>query len=178
MSKAKPIRKSPSQKYLSELFTYDPMSGILTWKTRPRQHFISYKGWAVWNANNAGNRAGNLRPNGYRRVLVDGVSFPEHRIIWKLVLAVDPPETIDHVDRNPSNNKWSNLRTANHTEQKWNMRIRTDNTSGYRGVSRSGNRWLARMFNRHLGCFATREEASAVYENIARKLHGKFYRET
>jgi hypothetical protein len=171
------IRALPSVEYLRECFSYDPESGLLKWKTRPRNHFSTYKGWAVWNANNAKVRAGNVKPNGYRRVIINGVSYQEHRIIYKLIFGAEPGTSVDHIDGNPSNNKAKNLRAASHTEQKWNAHIRRDNSSGFRGVSRAGSRWAARINNKHLGCFASREDAAAVYETVARKLHGKFYRD-
>jgi len=94
----------------------------------------------------------------------------------------DPPLTIDHKDGNRSNNRLSNLRSASEQQQKWNMKLRADNRSGFRGVHPTGVRWLARINidgkYRHLGCFATKEGAAAAYEAVARKLHGEFYRRT
>jgi hypothetical protein len=77
-------------------------------------------------------------------------------------------------------NHWNNLRVANMTEQKWNTTRKKNKTSGYRGVRRSLQKWNARIkingVECHLGNFSTAKQASAAYEAVARKLHGKFYR--
>ena len=175
-----PILRLPSAAFLRECFSYNRRTGILRWKPRPRRHFRTYKGWAVWNANNAGRRAGNIKASGHRRVRINSVSFEEHRVVWKMIVLAEPRQTIDHIDGNPSNNRLNNLRSASDRQQKWNAKLRLDNRSGFRGVHPTGNRWLARIASngeyRHLGCFATKAEASAAYETVARKLHGEFYR--
>lgn len=182
MSKAKPIRKLPLAKLLREYLDYDPESGWLLWKPRARHRFATHKGWAVWNGKNAGARAGNLKSTGHRRVLIEKISYLEHRVIYKWLTGREPPETLDHKHGDQkANNRWDNLRPASQRQQKWNMKVRSDNTSGYRGVHRSGTtrRWAARISMngcyQHIGCFATREEASAAYESAARGLHGEFY---
>lgn len=176
-----PNRTLPSQEYLGECFSYNGQTGELCWKRRPKEHFATHKGWATWNANNAGVRAGNVRTNRYRRILLNRISYLEHRVIWKMLTGIESPETIDHIDGNPSNNAWGNLRAATQLEQKWNASTRSDNKSGHRGVHpvTGTNRWQARISVdgccRHIGCFATAEEASQAYENAARETHGKFY---
>jgi len=61
----------------------------------------------------AGREAGSLDNYGYFIVKVDGVKYRNHRIVWAMVNG-DIPEgmTIDHIDRDPSNNKIGNLRVA------------------------------------------------------------------
>ena len=58
------------------------------------------------------------------------------------------------------------------------MRLSKNNTSGYRGVSRRGRRWLSRIiYNRQhfsLGCFNTKEEAALAYNEKAKELFGEF----
>jgi hypothetical protein len=180
MSKREPIKILPSVEYLRTCFTYDPEQGELRWKSRPRNHFSDQRSWGIWNTKNAGTKAGSTNPGRHREVGVNRVNYMEHRVIFKLMTGAEPPESIDHIDGNPLNNRWSNLRPATHQEQKWNVKLRSDNTSGYRGVHRMKKKWSARI-NIHgeyrtLGCFATPEEASSAYELAARELHGKFYR--
>lgn len=87
---------------------------------------------------------------------------------------------VDHIDCNGLNNRRNNLRLATPSENTRNIRIRRTNTSGYKGVARYKNKWVAYiMLNRkqkHLGYFDTAEAAHAAYVDAAHQLHGKFAR--
>lgn len=71
----------------------------------------------------------------------------------------------DHIDRDPLNNRRSNLREATHRENMRNCSKRRDNTSGYIGVTwnKKVNKWEAQLSlnhkNLHLGKFIDKEEA-------------------
>lgn len=45
------------------------------------------------------------------------------------------------------------------------LRPNVNNKSGFRGVSKAGDRWAANFRRKYLGCFRTPEEASAAYES-------------
>ena len=74
----------------------------------------------------------------------------------------------DHIDRNPLNNRRSNLREATHTENMRNCSKRRDNTSGFIGVtwSKQSNMWEAQLnINKkclHLGKHADKIEALKI----------------
>lgn len=86
----------------------------------------------------------------------------------------------DHIDGDGLNNTCHNLRPATHQQNCFNKRIRKDNTSGYKGVvwHSQHNRWQARIkfdgSTKHLGYFATAEEAALAYNKSARELYGEF----
>jgi hypothetical protein len=106
--------------------------------------------------------------------------YAEHRIIWKMMTGDDPSDTVDHKNNDPRDNRWSNLRIANETQQKWNRGLQSNNKSGYRGVSLHMNgRYQARINDgrtyKHLGLFDTPKEASEAYQAAARMLHGEFH---
>ena len=134
------------------------------------------------NTRSTQNIAGMIHHGGYRYVEINGINYAAHRIVWKLLTNEEPPNQIDHINGVRSDNRWLNLRKATEFEQAQNRGLGKDNTSGYKNVNQDGTRWRVRIADngvrRHLGYFATREEANAVYETAARKLHGEFFRPT
>lgn len=58
-----------------------------------------------------------------------------HQFVWILKAGTEPTLTVDHEDRNKSNNQYSNLRLATSQQQKHNRGRQKSNTSGYIGVS-------------------------------------------
>ncbi|HCF4483434.1 TPA: AP2 domain-containing protein [Pseudomonas aeruginosa] len=86
---------------------------------------------------------------------------------------------IDHRDGDKLNNRRSNLREATQGENAKNTRLAKNNSSGFKGVSRTAEgRWRARITvgrkEVRLGNFDTREEAAAAYDLAALQLHGEF----
>lgn len=53
------------------------------------------------------------------------------------------PSEIDHINRNRADNRIENLREVSRTQNNYNHPMRTDNTSGVRGVSwnKIKNKW-------------------------------------
>jgi hypothetical protein len=172
-------RSLPSQDYLASCFDYNSDTGELIWKRRPVEHFKNPARWSSWNQCYAGTVAGTINDRGYYHVLIQGHHYTIHRIVWKLVKGEEPPEFVDHEDRNRGNNRIRNLRAATRREQRWNSRLNKDNRAGLRGVGRRKNKWMARIKvdgkSRCLGTFDTAEEASAAYQAAARELHGEFF---
>jgi hypothetical protein len=88
---------------------------------------------------------------------------------------------VDHRFGNHFDNRRENLRICDVRENSRNSKLFATNTSGYRGVTRRGEKWEAniRCDNRvkYLGRYNTAEEASAVYEEAAKELFGEFQRE-
>lgn len=91
-----------------------------------------------------------------------------------------PGCVIDHADGNPLNNRKSNLRVASRKQNSANMGISRRNISGVKGVcwhSASG-KWMARLGNKYLGVFETKEFAGEVYANAISEKFGVFARIT
>jgi hypothetical protein len=110
-----------------------------------------------------------------------GIATPLHRLILGLVKG-DNREG-EHIDCDGLNNRRSNLRIANRSENNCNRHMRRDNTSGYKGVSKHPKRpseWVAQIMHHkkgyNLGSFPTPDEAYAAYCGAAKVLHGKFAR--
>jgi HNH endonuclease len=177
MPKRHPIKLLPSQEYLRECFDYDPETGVLAWKRRPREHFPTYKAWARWNTCFANKPAGHYNDRGYRCVHIANILYFTHRVIFKWMTGKEPPKTLDHINGNPGDNRWANLRPATSTQQSWNMNVRRDSASGFRGVRRTRNgRYEAYADRRSLGTFDSAEEASAAYIAAVRQERGDFTR--
>ena len=93
----------------------------------------------------------------------------------------DDEPTLDHIDKDKTNNHINNLRWATRSEQEHNKGTTKRNTSGYKGVAydKQTKKFRARIKigdeYKHLGRFKTAEEASEVYEKAAKKDHGDFY---
>jgi hypothetical protein len=153
---------------------YDPETGIFTWRYRPDQR-------KEWNSRFAGKPTGHRDSrHGEIRIGFHYGIYQAHRLAWLYMTGEWPPGVVDHKDCNPSNNVWTNLREATQRQNIWNSRIKSNNTSGYKGVTRDKKRWTARIMANyqkvHLGTFDTKEEAYEAYVEAAKRLHGKFAR--
>lgn len=154
-------RDLPTIEYLRQRLRYEPETGKLYW--RPFAAATSQ-----WNGKWAGREAGTRRPDGYRKVFVDGHQISAHRVIWAMHHGCWPSGEIDHINHERDNNRLENLRDVSRTENRRNHSRNRNNTSGVTGVAyyaKEGN-WLAQMqvgyrnvlFRR----FATFEEAVAA----------------
>jgi hypothetical protein len=120
-----------TQKRLKEVLKYYPGSGIFRWRTREGR-----KKNAI---------AGYKRQDGYIEISIDGKLHLAHRLAFLHEHGYLPEHGIDHIDRNPSNNKINNLREVSHQCNIRNTGNRADNTSGVKGVSwnKRKNKWMA-----------------------------------
>jgi hypothetical protein len=168
-------RPLPPVEFLRECLDYEPKTGVLIWRERPREHFPDVRAWHSWTVRYAGKKAGTTNNNGYHNLNFNGMTYLASRVITKWMTGDDPPRTVDHRDHDRLNDRWENLRPATQLEQTWNRRVLRKSTSGFRGVFPNGSGWRAAINNRGLGQYDTPEEAAAAYEIEARKIHGAFY---
>jgi hypothetical protein len=129
----------------------------------------------------AGDVAGTVDFDRYRKIMIRGRQYRAHQLAWLYMTGKRWPRVIDHRDRNPSNNRWDNLRRATVSQNNANRRRHRNNACGFKGVTRTEwGRWRASIYKdgrkHHLGIFATPEEAHAAYMAAARRLFGEFAR--
>jgi hypothetical protein len=86
--------------------------------------------------------AGSKDTKGYLISSVDGKRQKNHRIIFMMHYGY-LPRIIDHIDRNPANNKIENLRNVNYAQNSLNSGTSKHNTSGFKNVDwfASKKRW-------------------------------------
>lgn len=168
----------PTAARLRKLLNYDPVTGKITWKPRSADEFAGAKRAPgihakIWNSKHAGKPALScVKANGYFCGAVDNLQLLQHRVIWKLMTG-EEPEHIDHINGNPQDNRWDNLRSVPRVENMRNMRKSRANTSGRTGVYKVSSRWIAkgniRKKGLSLGSFATFEEAAKAREDWERR---------
>ena len=85
-------------------------------------------------------------------------------MMYRLLLDANKGEQVDHVNGNPLDNRKCNLRAASHANNITNRKAPKSNTSGYKEVSKRGNKWKATISHKgtryYLGTFNTKLEAS------------------
>lgn len=131
---AKPIHLSRDE--LRQLLRYEPETGKLFWRHRGPEWFRPDDNRAnQWNSRCADKEAGYVHPRGYIHVRLprSAIQLKAHRIIFYMVHGLEP-DTIDHIDGDPANNRIENLRAVTQAENAKNCRMWSHNKSGRTGV--------------------------------------------
>ena len=123
-----------TQERVRELFDYRE-DGRLVWTDMcPRPAHI-------------GKPAGSVGKNGYWLVGINNVSYCLHRIIFLYHYGYMPESVVDHIDRNPSNNRIENLREVSHICNGRNCDINKNSKTGVCGVCwhKRNKKWHAQI---------------------------------
>ena len=147
-----------TQARLKELLHYDPVTGIFT-RAAPS------KGAKI------GDIAGSRYKDGYIRMWVNGARFQAHRLAFLYMEGYFPENPVDHIDHNPSNNIWSNIREVSHSCNSRNCKMAKNNKSGVNGVNwhPRDKVWCAniRFNHKHVNLKASRDFTEAVAHRLA-----------
>lgn len=167
---------------------FEVRDGVLHWKLRQP----TTRSNKMFNSRYAGKPCGRPDSSGYLQtgVTIDGYTYrvANHRIIYAIAQGKWPSqnELVDHRDRDRKFNNDSNLRIATKAQNYFNAAKRSDNSSGFKGVSfhKRRGKWLAQCQLRTAPCgkrtttlhkfFDTPEEAADCYDRHIKKHFGEF----
>ncbi len=154
-----------TQEILKEFLDYDPETGALLWKTRDRKWFANDNAFHGWNTKCAGKEAFTAtRSEGYKVGRIFNRPLRAHRVLYCLHFGYFP-DSIDHINGNPADNRISNLRDVTHAVNHRNRRLQSNSSSGVYGVrwSKEHERWRARINvdgkEVHIGYYPTKDGA-------------------
>lgn len=124
-----------TQDEIKKQLSYDPDTGDITRRT------------STAKCVKVGDIAGWVENTGYRRIMVSGVTLQAHRIVWIYMTGSWPVDQIDHINGDRSDNRFSNLREVNNSDNSKNQKVRVDNESGIAGVRfrKDCGKWQARV---------------------------------
>ena len=121
-----------TKEYLHQRFSYCPID-----IARPLVYRENISAMA-----RRGDPAGTLSTIGYYRVIISGKQFLIHRMVWLYkhpgcYKYSEVPSVLDHINRNPQDNRYENLRPVSSSLNGFNKRNELNNqrSSRYRGVS-------------------------------------------
>jgi hypothetical protein len=96
-------------------------------------------------------------------------------LLHRYILKAKKGETIDHLDGDGLNNTRENIRKLEQRTNLFRKRYSGENSTGYRGVSKSLNKFCATIGYKgskiYLGTFDTAREAHEAYKKAAKVLH-------
>lgn len=169
------LKKMPPAEVLEKfkISFYVDGDNRLRWARKPHKGQIDDL-VGLYTKPNGGHRSGGLSVNG--KVF----TYLESNVIWFLRNGVWELATIEHKDGNPANNDPSNLRLSSHAENMRNTKVRTDNTTGAKGVYRMRKNWQVKIDANGktyvAGTFKSFETAKIVRKLAEQRFHGEFAR--
>ena len=129
----------------------------------------------------AGAIAGSINKRGYLVTQINGKDYKNHLIIYIMHYGYTKYE-IDHIDKNPSNNKIENLREATKSQNQWNKSKQTNNSSGFKNVRfcKKTGKWAVAVQKHRKsywgGYFDDIDQANIAAIKLRQDLHESFAR--
>lgn len=148
-----------TQEQLKSFVEYNPETGEFIW--------IKDRSWAA----KKGDVAGCKRKNNRIQLQILGKKYHAHRLAFLYMEGYFPEHYVDHIDRDPTNNRWDNLREVSPSCNARNMGNRENSKSGVKGVTwdNFSSKWVAQIYahkkHKHLGHYTNvLDAAKARYE--------------
>jgi len=126
--------------------------------------------------------AGSVNHKGYRTISIDGKNYLAHRLAYFYMMGEWPSEYIDHIDGDPHNNKWENLRPVSAQQNAWNKKRKYNSYTGIKGVKKNewNDTWEVQIWlndtNHQEGPFYSYQAACKRYDELALKQRGEYHR--
>jgi len=166
------VKPKLTQADLMRVLHYDPDTGIFS-RAAPAGR---------WGHIPAGTVVGTADPVGYLHCVVNGTQYKLHRLAFIYMTGESLPDDVevDHVNGLKGDNRWKNLRPANHRQNQENRRRANRSarrTSRYLGVywHKGRGKWMARIKvnfrSRYLGLFTCEADAHDAYLRAKQQLH-------
>jgi hypothetical protein len=124
-----------TQEQLKHVLLYDPLTGVFTWAYS--SSFFKHGAVAGYTD----------KRRGYVSISLHRKRYYAHRLAILYVDGYMPENSVDHIDRDKSNNRYANLREATHQCQMRNCKPQRNNLSGVKGVSwhKKAGKWQAHI---------------------------------
>lgn len=155
---------------LRDLAEYSPSTGLFAWREK-----LNYRGRPF---KRSGRRMGCIDQMGYVVLSVGDRKLRGHTAAWLLTFECLPEGEIDHINGNRADNRIANLRDVPRFINCQNRRKASSTSrtgllgSHWSAVAQKYTAQITRKgIKRHLGLFATAEEAHAAYVAAKRKIH-------
>lgn len=139
---------------IKEAVSYDPETGVFLRKTSAGR-------------NRKGSVAGSSDSYGYSRIKVGSRPYKAHALAVLFMTGALPVGVVDHINGDPADNRWANLRVCNQSANLRNTALRSDNRTGLHGVhwDSSMSRWVATI--RESDGRRTRKNFSVFFDAVA-----------
>jgi hypothetical protein len=162
-------KEATSAQEIAGWFSYDEDSGKLFWRRSPNRR------------KPVGSLAGCLSLKTGRWVVsVCGKHYLAHRVVWAIKTGAWPKLLIDHINGDPLDNRFENLRDVTHSTNMQNIRKAYPRSkTGVLGVHLEPNSKRYPYFagirvdgkKRVIGRYKTVQEAQSAYLDAKRSLH-------
>lgn len=159
-----------SRKELKKVLHYNPETGIFTWRVATARKIT------------VGDRAGTITVHNARAIRVKNILKYEHHWAFFYMTGRFPKKQVDHINGDPSDNRFCNLRLVSASQNLFNTKIQKRNKTGVKGVwfdaPRQKYQVYVRINNRQirLGWHDNIFDAAASAISGRLKYHGEYAR--